>query len=97
MTHNPTHIARLLLGSTLSEEEQEAVISMLPRFTQGQVGELVNVLENDKKEQAKLFAQAESKRDQVLLQMNVELGKIKIEEIEKKSWNLKLALYNGEC
>jgi len=85
MKTDPTHLARLLIGSTLSEAEQQAVISMLPRFTQGQVGELVNVLENDKKEQAKLFAQAESKRDQVLLQMNVELGKIKIEEIEKKS------------
>lgn len=85
MTPDPKQLARLLLGSTLSDEEQQAVIAMLPQFSLDQIGELVEVLEKDHRDQAKYFAQAESKRDQAILQMNVGLSKVKIEDMQKKS------------
>ncbi len=84
MTHDPKKIAKLLHQSTLSEEEQDAVITMLPNMSDKQVGELIKVLENDKKEQEKIFAQAEVKKEETLLQMKVEIGNLKEEDLKKE-------------
>lgn len=82
MTHNPKQIAQLLHESTLSEEEQDAVIEMLPQMSEEQIGELIKVLQNDKKEQEKIFAQAEVKKKETLLQMKVEIAGLKEEDIK---------------
>lgn len=85
MTHDPTHIAKLLHESTLSDEEQQAIITMLPKMDDQQIGELIKVLENDKREQEKIYAQAEVKKKETLLQMKVEIGGLKEEEDLKKN------------
>ncbi len=68
--------AQLLRNSTLSKDEQLAILNLLATLNEDQVIVLAKILETDNKNQQITFENASSKRDEILLRFKLDLKNI---------------------
>ena len=73
MPYTPQQFATLLRESSLTREDEDAVIGLLPHLTMKQIEKLGKVFEKDVKDTDKVFQKAQLKGETIQLKMVIEL------------------------
>ncbi|MDP3976171.1 MAG: hypothetical protein Q8P95_04625 [bacterium] len=77
MAITPQRFAHLLRASLLADEVQQSLLNLLSLLTSDQIEAIAILLEENVQQKEILFSQAESKKSQVLLKMEVEFERLK--------------------
>ncbi len=77
----PKQFAEWLKRSTLNPGEQKALLDQLHNLSPEQIFQIAKILKKDVSAQHRILADVERKRDKLLLQFNLEVGKLEPPEV----------------
>jgi len=76
MKVSPKKFLEILRSTSLDKEEQDAIIQILPNLSVEQIDELVDVLQKDKVDLEKIFVEANTRMDEEIKKMEVNISQV---------------------